>query len=168
VPAGARPFTYHRRNAFAAILIALAAMSVVELFAVHLVVHVRAPRAAWALTAVSLFGVVWIVGFLRAVLLRPVLVTADALEVRTGVQWRLVVPRSAIVAVETGYPKVPRKGTPGWLRAVAIGQPNVVVRLSAPLVAGGPYGIRRTVSHVALAVDEPAALAAALRSPPRA
>ena len=155
VPAGTQAFSYHRRNGLAGILWALLLAAVVELVALHFLVRAWSPRAAWTLTAVSIVGALWVLGFLRAALLRPTLLVGDTLFVRTGVQWSAEIPVAAIADAHFGRPRAPAKGTPGHLRPLAIGDPNVLLRLREPLTARGPYGIRRSVSSIALSVDDP-------------
>jgi hypothetical protein len=67
VPPGGTLFSYHRRNAYASILWALFAASLVEMIVVHLALRATAPRLALGVLALSIFGAVWILGFLRAV-----------------------------------------------------------------------------------------------------
>jgi hypothetical protein len=163
VPAGARAFSYHRRNAYAAILWTIFAAAIVEMAALHLVLRATAPRVAATVLAVSILGAVWILGFLRAVQLRPIFATDEMLAVRSGLQWSLDIPRGLIERMDVGHVKTPAKGTPGYLRAVRIGQPNVLLMLREPCVARGPYGTTRTVTVVSLVLDEPHAFEQALR-----
>ena len=162
VPAGARAFSYHRRNAYAAILWTIFAAAIVEMAAVHLVLRATAPRVAAIVLAASMLGAVWILGFLRAVQLRPVFVTHEMIAVRSGLQWSLDIPRVAIERVDVGHVKTPAKGAPGYLRAVRVGQPNAVLVLREPRLARGPYGTTRTVNVVSLVLDEPRAFEQAL------
>ncbi len=161
VPSGVRAFSYHRRNSLAAIFYTLCMASAVETIAVHFVLRVVAPRAAFVALAVSAFGTVWILGFARAVQLRPILVSDSTLHVRSGVQWALDVPRAAIEHIEFGRVRAPRKGTPGYLRAT-LGQPNVLVELREPMRAHGPYGITRQVRQLGLVIDDLAGFRAAM------
>lgn len=163
VPSGAYAFSYHKRNSLAAILYTLCMASAVESIAVHFLLRAVAPRAALVALAVSTFATVWILGYARAVQLRPILVSADNLHVRSGVQWALDVPRAAIEHIEFGRVRAPRKGTPGYLRAT-LGQPNVLVELREPMRAHGPYGITRQVRQLGLVIDDLAAFGAAMEN----
>src|SRR5690349_23643936 len=121
-----------------------------ELVGVHFVLRTASPRTAWMLTIVSFIGVLWLVGYLRAAMLRPVLLSDTRLIMRTGLQWHLDVSLSAIERVSIGRVKAPRKGEPGVLRMVPFGQPNVEVCLASPCVARGAYGTTRTLARVVL------------------
>jgi hypothetical protein len=153
LPASAQGFSYHGRNSYAAILYTIFFASIVELGVVHLLLRAVAPRAALAVLLVSAFGAVWILGFARSVQLRPIMVTRDELRVRSGLHWRIDIPRSAIERVEYGRVKAPPKRTPGYLRG-ALGTPNALVHLREARRAHGPYGIVRDVSRVGLVLDD--------------
>ena len=159
-PSGARAFSYHKRNSLAAIFYTLCMASAVETIAVHFLLRAVAPRAAVVALAVSAFATVWILGFARAVQLRPILLSANTLHVRSGVQWTVDIPRTAIEHIEFGRVRAPRKGTPGYLRAT-LGQPNVLVELREPVRAHGPYGIARQVRQFGLVIDDLAGFRAA-------
>lgn len=161
VPTSARGFSYHKRNALAALLYTVAFASLVETIAMEFVLRALAPHFALPVLIVSAFATVWLIGFARSVQLRPILVSANAMHVHTGVQWSLEIPRAAIAAIEFGRVRAPRKRTPGYLRA-ALGEPNVLIALTEPLRAHGPYGVTRDVSLVGLVVDDLAGVRAAL------
>lgn len=162
VPAGARAFTYHRKSGLVALHSAVIAACIVELFLVHLVVHAFSARAAWALSAMSAIGVVWLVGLARAIVLRPVLVTAGGIAVRSGALWTLDVPFDALERVETGRVAAPPRRAPGLLRVGGNGRPSALLVLREAIMARGPYGRTKAVTTVALALDEPAAFAGAI------
>lgn len=156
VPPGATAFTYHMKSGLVGLLSALLGAAVVELVAVHLVIHTRAPKAAWLVAAVSAMGIFWLLGFIRAIVLRPVLVTDSEVTVRGGSSWTLDVPRAVIERVEGGrLVKAPAREALEHLQATPISQPNILITLREPLEAHGLYGRRKCVRTVALRLDEP-------------
>jgi hypothetical protein len=120
---------------------------VVETFLVHLVVMRWSLLAAWILSALSTYGTVWLVAAARAFVLRPVLVEADELIARSGILWTVRIPLAAIAAVEPG-------GTDHAMKLPPASQPNVILRLSRPVIAHGMYGLTRRISSLALAIDD--------------
>lgn len=155
VPSGAAAFSTHRRSGYAGLVLAVAMMSVVEGTVVHLLAARWSPVAAWILTALSVYGVIWMVGDLQAIRLRPTLVDDDALHVRVGLRWDARIPWSEIEAVEPrGAAPFPSRA-PGHLRATPMGEPALVVTLRRPVRVRGPYGISRTVTRLGIAVDDP-------------
>lgn len=168
-PAGAVAFSYHRESGYGALLLTLAFLAVLELVGAHFVVASWwGHGAAWVLTALSLYGLVWLLGFYQAVRLRPIVVGAESLQVRVGLRWDVQVPFSQIAGVYTpaagkAYPK-----GGDFLRAVTLGEPQLIIRLHEPLTARGMYGMSRQVRAIGVAVDDAAAFREILISRVRA
>ncbi len=162
VPSGARAFSYHRRNAYAALLYAVVGIAVVEMTAVDLIVRSRHVTAANVLLVVDALAAVWLLGFGRAVQLRPILLTRDALLIRNGLAARVDVPLSH-ATIEFGRVQAPAKGTPRYLRA-AMGQPNALVTLREPAIVRRAYGRGRFVDRIGLVLDDPKSFEAAWKS----
>jgi hypothetical protein len=161
VPAGWRAFTLHRRSGLGAVAFAIALAGVGEIIGTHLLVAQWSARWAWVATAAGLYGLVWLAGDFRAVVLRPVLLSADALVIRVGLRWRVSVPLAAVRAVCLG---TDARGHPGALRLSPIGPPALYVHLSAPVEVAGLFGLRRRTDLLGLRVDDPEGLAEALRA----
>jgi hypothetical protein len=147
-------FSIHRQSGAAALFGMLAAVTVMEAALVHLVAMRWSRSAAWVLTALSAYAVVWLVGMSRAIVLRPVLVGDGEIVVRSGIMWTVRVPVTAIAAVDRG-PTFDMKVPPAC-------QPNVVLRFAEPVVARGVYGVTRRVASVGIAVDDREAFERAL------
>jgi hypothetical protein len=120
--------------------------------AIDFLIRVSHPTAANIVLALSLFAALWLLGFARAVQLRPILLTANELRLRMGLQWSLDVPRSNIASVEYGRVKAPPKRTPCYLRMAP--QQTVILNLTSPMSARGVYGMKRTVQRIGLALDD--------------
>jgi hypothetical protein len=161
VPANTLGFAYHKKNGYAALLYTILRLALVEAIAIDFVIRVSHPTAANAFLALDLFSAVWILGLVRGVKLRPILVTRDEIHVRNGLQWRLDIPRALIERIEFGKVNAPQKRTPGYLRA-APGRPNVLIELREPLRAYGPYGFTRDVRQVGLTLDDAASFQRAI------
>jgi hypothetical protein len=146
-PAGSRAFSIHEQSGVAALFGMLAGVSVIEAALVHLVVTRWSVAAAWVLTALSVYGMVWLVAIARSFVLRPVLVQAGELVARGGMMWTVRVPLAAICAVDPGASQHDLKLPPA-------SEPNVVLRLAKPVTAQGMYGMTRRVSILALAIDD--------------
>lgn len=150
---GAEAFGVRRRSGYGPILVALLLALTAEAIAVHLLIRHWSAVAAWILTALTAYAVVWLIGDFRALGRRPILVTADELVVRLGLRWTVRVPLARIRAVQGKVGSGPPD--PGHLRAVIFGAERQVVELDSELVATGFYGIRRRVRSIGLSVDEP-------------
>ncbi len=156
----ATPFSYVEASGLTGLLAGAAVLIAVEALVAHAVLHGPSPRAAWVHTALSAYGLVWLRAVHVAAVVRPVLVTPDDVLVRTSLLWTASVPRASIVRVDAGC-EAPRSRE--VLRAALLVAPNVLLTLSHPVVARGVLGLSRSVSRIALYVDDPAGFVAALQ-----
>jgi hypothetical protein len=149
----ARGFADHKKNGYAGPLYTIMRIALVEAIAVDFVIRIHHPLAANVFLAIDLLTALWVLGLARGVVLRPILVTRDAIQVRNGLQWRLDVPRVQIERIEFGKVSAPPKRARDHLRG-APGRANVLVELRAPLRAVGPYGLTRDIRRVSLVLDD--------------
>lgn len=158
--------TYHRKTAYGAIVFALVLATFGEIPAMHFLVRLWSDRAAWILTALGLYGLLWVIGDWRACRYRPLRVDGDTLRIRFGLRWSLDIPLERISAVRA--PTASEKATKGAvdLRLALPGASWTVLELDRPVEAVGLYGLRRTISTLGLALDEPARLDALLAGTP--
>ena len=157
-------FTYHRRTAYGAVVFALILATFGEIPAMHFLLRLWSDRAAWILTALGLYAILWLIGDWRACRLRPIRVEHGTLRIRFGMRWRLDVPLNGIAGVRA--PTAAEKATKGAvdLRLALPGGSWTMLELDRPVVAVGMYGRRRTVRTLGLGLDEPARLAAVLEA----
>ena len=161
-PPGARSFSYHRRNAYAAILYAVFGAALVEMAAVDLIVRARHLTAANVLLVVDALAAIWLFGFARAVQLRPILLDADSLMIRNGLNASVDVTR-ANATIEFGRVRAAAAGTRGYFRA-AMGEPNALITLSEPAAVRRAYGSSRVVDRIGLVLDDPRGFESAWKS----
>ncbi|HYO51405.1 hypothetical protein [Archangium sp.] len=157
---GAHP--YHRESGYALVFPVLMVALVLETLLVHLLSRRVSELAAWVLTALSVYSLLWFVADRRAMALRPHLLDGEALRLRLGLRWDAVIPLTEIASIRRASPP-PAPRTPGYWRAVPFGAPQLLLELRAPLTVLGPYGLRKQGLHtVGVAVDDPEALERAL------
>lgn len=164
---GEQAFGAGQTSGFSALLAALGGLGAVEAAAVHLALSRWQPGLAWLATALSLYGLLALLAHGRAVRLRPVVLSAHALVVRTGLGWRVRVPRAQLLAAQPLRGDVP-PATEAVLNAakLLLAPPNLLLTFAAPLAVVGPYGLRREVRHLAVCLDDPAALLQSLHGKP--
>ncbi len=153
-------FTVYRNTGYAALIVAVTIVLVVETVGVHMLVRIWSPGAAWVFTALSLYALVWMLGDLHAVRLRPMRVAGGVLRLRVGLRWTGSIPLGSIRAVRAPDEGPAREGD--RLKAVLVGAPNRRLELAEPIHATGLYGYTRRVATIDLQVDEPDRFDAAL------
>jgi len=147
IPESSRAFFFQEQSEKAFLLGAVGLASVFEIVPVHLLVHRWSGLAAWILSGISLYGMVWLLGLSRSLLLRPTVVEPDSLTIRYGLIAQLEVPREAISSVE----RVTRS-TPCVLTLPRKATPNVELTFTRPLKLQRVFG-SRMVSRIALSVE---------------
>jgi hypothetical protein len=147
VPECWRSFFLQEQSEKAFLLAAVGLASVFEIVPVHLLVHRWSSMAAWILSAVSVYGMIWLLGLSRSLVLRPTIVGPDSLIIRYGLIAQLEVPREAITGVE----RVTRSAS-GVLSLPRGATPNVEISFARPLRLQRVFG-SRMVSRLALCVE---------------
>jgi hypothetical protein len=159
-PEGAQRFAYHRQ--LSPLLWALLAIATVEAGVVHLLLFHWLPAVALAILALSVLAMLWLVALLISFRKHPVELGENGLRVRTGFLVDTHVPLDEIAFAQSGFaPADYAQGS--LLKASLLAYPNAVVLLRRDIVLPGPFGRRKMVHAVALALDEPTRFLAAVK-----
>lgn len=169
VPHGATPIGYSRL--VAPMLWLWIYGSTVEVIVVEVVLrHVDQPWVAAIrvpLLVLGIWGVLWMLGMLASLRMRPHLLTDTELRARSGARTWLTVPLEAVAATRRVEHELP-----GVIRSLHVDDELALVgvgsRTNLELVLAGPTTVSTskgevTVSRVGLWVDEPRDIAAQLR-----
>ena len=166
-PDEAGAFGYRQSSGYGALVAGVGVAGALELVGGHvLVLHLWGDVAALVHLGLSGYALVWLLGDWRALAARPIRLDGDVLRVRCGLRWSVDVP---VRDIETVYHV--RKTLPTdrpTLDASVLKNARFALDLRRPVVADGPYGVRKTVTRVALAVDEPERFLDALSTAMRA
>jgi hypothetical protein len=167
IPVGAVGFGYV--GVVLPVLWAFIVVSAIELVVVHVVLPWPAVRVV--ADVLGVWGLLWMIGLLAGLSVRPHLLDTSGLRVRNGVTTDLVVPWDAVSTVsfrmrsreKSRAVQLDRDG-PGTVLNVVVGsQTNVDVALRHPVVVSLPSG-DEVVTAVRLYADEPRVLVAAARA----
>jgi hypothetical protein len=156
-------FTVHRRNGWGLVVTVLIFLIGVESVAAHLVVQLWSVKAAWILTTLDLYGILWFLGDYQALRLRPIQIERDALMVNYGLRWRMTIPFSSIEAIEPARAERDWKRK-GVLKVAMLDEPRLLVRLRVPQTAFGLAGLTRTIDTLAILADDDTAFETMLRA----
>ena len=161
IPTRCRAFAYAEASGHRMLAMIVGAAVVFEGVPVHLLLQHWSLAAAWVCTALDAYALLWTVALARSICLRPILVSGDRVVIRIGLLYEVEVPRAEIALCRRAVARDTRKG-PGRLRAVVLNEPQWVLELKSGVAVRGPFGRRRTVTSVALAVDQPGEFASEL------
>jgi hypothetical protein len=145
-------FTYHKKSAYAAILGTMAFLLVVETIGLHLLLMQWNIHIANIISALSLYGLLWLIGDYHAIRLHPVILTNEEILLRTGVRWKGTIPLDQISQIEIGNPR-PEKNK-NYLRASVL-WPRLIIHLRNPIRVRGMFGLTRHPTQIGLSIDEP-------------
>ena len=154
-------FTFHERSGWGAIAAGIAVVIAGEAIGVHLLVRQWSAVAAWILTALDVYGIVWLIDDYRALGSRRTTIDAAGLHVRYGKRWVADVPLAAIESIEPIVGEWKRK--PGVLKLAMLDDPRLLIRLRQPVQAIGLGVIKREVNAIAALPDDPERFEASLR-----
>jgi hypothetical protein len=159
----ATAFSTYRDSGFTAYAIMLGVALAVETAVVHLLASLWSARVAGGLLFLDIYTLFILVAHGQAVRLRPVLLTADTLQLNVGFVWQLTVPVGEITGIERlrDYP-MPAPELLS-LTKLLFTPPNLLLTFSQPVTVKGPYGIQRTGRQLAVYLDQPQQFIEALR-----
>lgn len=137
---------------------AFVAVAGVELVVTHLLVALWRPGVALVLSALTVPGVVWLIGVIRSFRRLPVVIEQDRVVMRTGTLMRVDVPRGQVAGLQEVWDSQTFKAR-GARKLSLLAYPNVVVALDPPVA--GRRGPIRLVGH---RLDDPGAFRTAIET----
>lgn len=149
---GHHSFTYHLKSGYGITAAMMIGLSLIEIPLIHLVVHQFNPIAAWVVTLLTLYTVVWLIGDFHAIRLQPIVVDETHLHFRTGMRWRVSVPLDRICTIHPLSP-TERQKKEGLDLSIA-GNARLLLELNTPVTVKGLFGIKRITDKIAFAVDD--------------
>jgi len=146
------PFSYHRKNGYAAILGVIIMVLITETIALHLLLQIWSKVAAWIFTGLSIYGLFWLLGDYQAMRLHPIVLSRECLYLRAGLRWRTVIPLAEIAGIQKFNSREKRTGD--YLGLAVFGDPRLVIHCRQPVLVQGLFGIKREACRIGLTVDD--------------
>jgi len=158
----ANTFTTHKDFGYIALwCIFLLAVSV-EITAVHLLLLRWSHTAANILTALSLYGTIFLIADLSAILKRKVVITNGQLILRTGLRWRSITGLSNVASltkINSDNLSIDSCFNGGIIKTSG----NVLISFNAPVQVDKLYGASKQFTSVILNIDNFEAFADSLK-----
>ncbi len=152
---GENTFTYHKKSGIVALLSIVIFIVAVETLVVHILVALWSATFAWILTIISVYFLLQVFAHLKAVLQRPIEVTADKIFLRYGIFGDVVIDLANIEKIEnSSAPFEKKKGTSKLALLGELEQHNLKIVLKDAAVLHGFYGIKTKVKTLYLFIDE--------------
>lgn len=148
-------FTYHQSRGTGAIYGVIGFLIIAETIALHVIVSMWSPVAAWILTASSIYVLVLLLAQYKSSYLRPIEVEDGILKVRCGLFCDADIPISEIESFKSCGHSAPLPKDVLQAALLKGFEPvNLAVTTSAETKAHGPYGIASSFRSIAFFVDE--------------
>jgi hypothetical protein len=160
---GARAFPLAQASGYGMFAILLMIAVVFEGVPLHLLLRNWNNAAAWIATAAGIYGFLWTVALYRSLSLRPVLIGSETVLLQVGFLWCAEFSRRQIRETRrfSAADMADRKSA-GYLSLVVLNTPQWLVELKEPVIVAGPFGRRKSVTRIGVAVDDGDAFGAAL------
>lgn len=163
IPPGVKRFTTHRQSGYMALFGVLLFVMLIELVAIHLLLIQYSATAAIIVSALSAYGVLFLLADMVAISKSPVLILEKQLLLRTGIRWRASTCLENIETVtRLSYDYEPEKNC--FKGAIIKSSANLYLRFKQPVMVSRLYRSPITVTSMVLTIDEPDAFIAALQA----
>lgn len=150
LPHGADAFSCYKKSGQGALVFGILLLITAEGLVVHLVVSKWSVAAAWVITALTIYGGLWLLGDYRATVLRPMLLQGDSLEIRAGLRYNFSIPIEAIDSVVRTRPE-----TGPDVSVTLLSGPTHWIVFNRVITAEGMFGFTKEIRAVGLTPDDP-------------
>jgi hypothetical protein len=161
VPEGASGFAPARAATVIAVLVPIVAL---ETMGMHMLISRWSVLAAWILTALSAYTMLWVFADYRAMAMRPTLVTRDEIVIRVGLRCSLRAPLTLVEHAQSTSWRDRGRSLPGHLNMASPDSPNILVAFREPITAQRIFGVTTTIKSVGLRVQDADGMLRALRA----
>ncbi len=148
----AKTFTTYKDSSYPAIWGVLSFIIVIETFAMHLALNQWSTTAAWIMTFLSIYSLLFFIADFIAVIKRPVTIYKEQLILRTGIRWRIVTKKENILSVERVKNDIEADAFKG---AVLKSSSNLLLKFQQPVTIERLYRASIETDQVLLSLDNP-------------
>lgn len=148
-------FTYHRKSIMLVMLFFLGFVLTAEGFAVHLLVMQWSNIVAWIMSIGSLYVMLLFISDYRAMVLNPIIVKNESIQVRYGLRAYIDIPISNVCKVSSSHTMEVPESEKKESIAPAMDGPNLLIECIEPVEVVLMFGQKRTTTKVYLHIDEP-------------
>jgi len=141
-------FSYHK-NFDSSIMLAIALITMFEALPLHLLIHQWSNLAAWLITALHLYSLLWLAGLYQSYRHKPITLSKDTLELNQGLIWTVSIPLSSLLRFEKT-----QENHLATLKVSLKKKTEFTVTLKHPIKAYGLFGIRKKSKSFSFNVDE--------------
>jgi hypothetical protein len=154
-PESEETITLHKNSGWGSILACILVLLVAESIGLHLALSLWfRTGVVWTVTALDLYGILWLLGDYHALRLRPSIASAETFHIRHGLRWSLDLPLANIASIDPVEREEEWRGKKNVLKLTIFDEPRYLVRLREPQTAHGIAGITKTIDAIAVRPDD--------------
>ncbi len=154
IPDDAQTFTLHKDSGWTAIAMGFTFLILVEAIGGHLLLMQWNTTVATIHTILSLYGILWVIGDMHAIRLRPMWIKDNTLHVRVGLRWSAAIPLDHIQDAQ----RVNQAPDDEDALDVALPMGKMVsLTLDRPTTIQGFFATQRHTTKLTVSLDEPEA-----------
>lgn len=153
IQAGATSYTTYKESGYPLLFGVILFACIVEITGLHLLLLHYSKIAALIVSIISLYGMIFIISDLSAILKSPVLVMNDKLLFRAGLRWRALVHKNNITSIEKikdGFQ--PEKDC--FKEAVLKNSANILLTFKHPVSIERLYRTPISVNKLVISIDQ--------------
>lgn len=159
-------FSYHKESGTITLLIAIIFIVAIETFVLHTLLTKWSNVAAWILTSVSVYSGVQLLGFLKSMYKRPILIKNGKLFLRYGIMNETIISIDNINSIELSSKDIElNKETRKLSFLGELESHNIIIRLKEENILTGLYGTKCKYRNLVLHVDKNAEFKDLLETP---
>ena len=148
-------FSYHKESGTITLLIAIIFIVAIETFVLHTLLTKWSNVAAWILTSVSVYSGVQLLGFLKSMYKRPILIKNGKLFLRYGIMNETIIRIDNINSIELSSKDIElNKETRKLSFLGELESHNIIICLKEENILTGLYGTKCKYRNLVLHVDK--------------
>ncbi|MED3656050.1 hypothetical protein P4489_17380 [Heyndrickxia sporothermodurans] len=155
-----RTFTFHKDGSYQGVFIMLVHAMVFEIVAVHVIVSNFSATAAWILTGLDVYALLFIISDYQAIRLSPVVIDSNGIHFQKGIRQYGFVSWEQIYGVNENTKSPQEIDQDGQSIALALHGLEkdpipYVIKLKEPVEIRKIFGFKKTIESIYLKMDEP-------------
>ncbi|WP_027955927.1 hypothetical protein [Halobacillus kuroshimensis] len=150
-------YTFHQDGAYTGVFFMLVHAMLIEIIAVHLMVAQFSHTAAWIVTALDVYALLFIIADYQAIRLSPIVLDRHGIHFQKGIRAFGSVPWEKVEGLYNNDQPAEADSIELAFYGLEKETPPYVIRLKDPVTIRRPFGMKKNVTSIYLKVDDAAA-----------
>lgn len=160
-------YTYHKTSQLKMLVIIFSILIILEGTFFHILIQLWSNIAAWIVTVLNIYGLLYIIGLYNSVRSLPHIITSNKVIIRFGYQSSIELDISNIQDIKTAKEQSgigEKKPKDAYYSMLNMDSPQYEIFLKEPVLMQSSYGRKKYVKRVVFRTDKPANMLARLNS----